>query len=429
MNFKHNLFILLALFGLVLLAEDSMITKNVTGFGRSYKDAINYGLILAVEQHCGLTINATQRTSIMEAESSVSSTKQSSNEDKLIIADQIKNEMQKWCQGRIASYSVISEAYDEVQHQYTVNLSVQLYGKYVVGNARRRMVVAPFASNEQSISFMNVRISTSKWMGDLSRNLNTHLTQTRKFTMLDRDFDAEINKELARALESNASLADFAPRLNQKLATDYILVGQVLFRNVNPPMQDPYTKQILPNQELTMAEVHYRVLLGPTGQLKWSNTVKVNAMDALSNGASTIEDILSALAEQAATQITDEILSSILPFEIVTVTQNGTIVIGEGGKSLAVGEQLIVYALGETVTDTRTGEVLDEIEEEVGVVVISRVSEKLSYAKVISGDITKMKVGSRLRRPQVIQVGQPAQQPAAPATLTPNANGGVVTPF
>ena len=116
-----------------------------------------------------------------------------------------------------------------------------------------------------------------------------------------------------------------------------------------------------------------------------------------------------------------------MPFEIVAVTKNGTIVIGEGGKSLGIGEQLVVYALGETVKDTRTGEVLDEIEEEIGVIEITRVTEKMSYARLVSGDISKIAVGSRVRRPENVNVQ--AAPAAAPSTLTPNANGGVVAPF
>ena len=289
------------------------------------------------------------------------------------------------------------------------------------------MVVAPFASNASSIDFMGARLSTSKWLGDLTRSLNVHLTQTRKFTMLDRAFDNEVNKELARALEANASSGDFAPRLNQKLATDYLVVGKVMFRNVAQPLRDPYTMQIVPNQELPMAEVHYRVLLAPTGQLKWANTLKINAMDALGTAGTGIEDIMSATAENAATKISDEILASILPFEVVAVTKNGTIVIGEGGKSLGIGEQLVVYALGETVKDTRTGEALDEIEEEIGVVEITRVTEKMSYARLVSGDISKIAVGSRVRRPE--NANLQAAPAAAPSTLAPNANGGVVAPF
>ena len=341
-------------------------------------------------------------------------------------------DMKKWCGGTIAGYDVLSDKYDETTHQYTVELEVQMDGQYIVGddpNILRRMVVSKFDSNTSSISFMGVNLSTSMWIESLENKLNDHITQTRKFTMLDRKNDDAIEKELARAKDQNASLRDFRPRLNQKLATDYLVVGKVNFRNVGQLQLDPYTKKPLPNQNLTMAEVNYRVLLAATGQLKWANTITISAWSAFEQvqnvASSSVEDIVSATAEQAATQISDEIMSSILPFIVVTVTPNNTIVISEGGKSLAVGEQLNAYKLYPPAKDPRTGAFLDEIEEEAGVVEITRVTEKQSYAKLISG---KANVGYRLRRPTATIQGSTAPAQGT-STLQNNANGGVVAPF
>ena len=410
-----------------IFAETNIVKRKVTGVGRSYRGAINEALIMAVEQNCGMTVDATQHTMLNESEISLSSTKLG-EEDKLRISDMAKADMVKWCGGTIAGYDVVSDSYDENTHQYTVTLEVHMYGQYIVGddpNILRRMVVAPFGCNVSSISFMGKQLSTSMWIEGLESRLNEHITQTRKFTMLDRKFDAETSKELALANDANASNADFAVRLRQKLATDYLVVGKVNFRNVGQLMLDPYTKVPLPNQNLTMAEISYRVLLAPTGQLKWANTITISAISALEGRqVVSLEDIVAATTEQAATQISDEILSSILPFIVVAVTPNNTIVIGEGGKSLAVGERLTAYRLYPPARDPRTGALLDEIEEEAGLVEVTRVTEKQSYAKLLSG---KARVGYRLRRPAApVQEGVPAPQPS---TLKHNENGGVVAPF
>ena len=340
--------------------------------------------------------------------------------------------MKKWCGGTIAGYDVLSDKYDETTRQYTVELEVQIDGQYIVGddpNILRRMVVSKFDSNKTSISFMGVDLPTSTWLESLESKLNEHITQTRKFTMLDRKNNDAIDKELAHAKNQNASLRDFRPRLKQKLATDYLVVGKVNFRNVAQMQLDPYTKKPLPNQNLTMAEISYRVLLAATGQLKWANTITISAwsaFDQAENAAGlSVDDIVSATAEHAATLISDEILSAILPFIVVAVTPHNTIIIGEGGKSLAVGEQLNVYKLYPAPKDPRTGALLDEIEEKAGGVEVIRVTEKQSYAKLLSGEA---KVGYRLRRPT-----ESTQESIAPAqgtsTLQNNANGGVVAPF
>ncbi len=424
-------FLLAVLLGGFLMAETTIVKRRATGTGRSYRAALNEALIMAMEQNCGMTLDASQHTTLNESEVSISNSKLG-EEEKLRISDMARADMKKWCGGTIAGYDVLSDKYDETTHQYTVELEVQMDGQYIVGddpNILRRMVVSKFDSNTSSISFMGVNLSTSMWIESLENKLNDHITQTRKFTMLDRKNDDAIEKELARAKDQNASLRDFRPRLNQKLATDYLVVGKVNFRNVGQLQLDPYTKKPLPNQNLTMAEVNYRVLLAATGQLKWANTITISAWSAFEQvqnvASSSVEDIVSATAEQAATQISDEIMSSILPFIVVTVTPNNTIVISEGGKSLAVGEQLNAYKLYPPAKDPRTGAFLDEIEEEAGVVEITRVTEKQSYAKLISG---KANVGYRLRRPTATIQGSTAPAQGT-STLQNNANGGVVAPF
>lgn len=423
-------FLLAMLFGGFLLAETTIVKRKVTGMGRNYRAALDEALITAMEQNCGMTISTSQHTRLNESEISISDTKLG-EEQKLRISDMARDDMKKWCGGTIAGYDVLSDNYDEGTHQYTVELEVHLYGRYIVGedhNILRRMVVSPFGSNTTSISFMGTQFSTSSWIDSLESKLNEHITQTRKFTMLDRKFTAEMKAELNLANDSNASANDFAMRLNQKLATDYLVVGKVNFRNVGQLQLDPYTRQPLMNQNLTMAEVSYRVLLAATGQLKWANTVTVSALSAFNQaqGAASLslEDIVSATSEQAATQISDEILASVFPFIVVAVTPNNTIVISEGGKSVAVGEQLCVYKLYPPAKDPRTGALLDEIEEEAGLVEIVRVTEKQSYAKLLRGEA---KIGYRLRRPTEPKTESAPVQ--VPSTLRSNANGGVVTPF
>lgn len=424
-------FLLAVLLSGFLLAETTIVKRRATGTGRNYRAALDAALIMAMELHCGMTINASQRTILNESEVSISNSKLG-EEDKLRISDMARSDMKKWCGGTIAGYEVLSDRYDEVTHQYTVELEVQMDGQYIVGddpNILRRMVVSKFDSNASSISVMGANLSTSMWIESLESRLNEHITQTRKFTMLDRKYDDAINKELDHSKDQNASLRDFRPRLKQKLATDYLLVGKVNFRNVGQLQLNPYTKKPLSNQNLTMAEVSYRVLLAATGQLKWANTISVSALSALDqngNGAfPSVEDIVSSTAEYAATQISDEILSSVLPFIVVAVMSDGTIIISEGGKSLAVGERLNVYKLYPPAKDPRTGAFLDEIEEEAGAVEIIRVTEKQSYAKVVSG---KAIVGNRLRRPTVATQGSTAPAQGT-STLQNNANGGVVAPF
>lgn len=78
------------------------------------------------------------------------------------------------------------------------------------------------------------------------------------------------------------------------------------------------------------------------------------------------------------------------PFEgsVVKVTDKGQVIINRGSEfGVAVGQELVMAEQGEQLLDPDTGEVLGNEEgEEIGTLKIARVTEKLSYADVTSGD-------------------------------------------
>lgn len=421
---KTILSICIALAMMPLLGEDKVVES--TGMGSTYRVAVNEALISALEMTGGLTLSASERTQITSSETSVVSS--NGDDDRTTLNDSIAKDMKKWAEGKILGYDVLSEQFDPVTKKYSVQLSVRLPGAYVVGldpANRRRMAVVPFRSETgDSIRWFGQTESSVMWTKALADKLNERFTQTRKFTMVDRKFDAEVNSELARLSGPNAAKAD-SVRLNQKLGTDYLVVGDVKFFPVNSPGVNPLTGRALPMTSQKFAEISYRVLLAATGQLKWADTI---VMDAMEFQAADVVSFATATADGAATRIVDAIMASILPFEIVGRTPNGMLIVGEGGKSLAEGEYFTVYALGDEVTDTRTGEVLDQIEEPVGTVQIVRVTEKMSYAKFVDGDVSKVTVGSRLRRPKV-QAAPPQSTAPVTTTIQGNGTGGVVAPF
>ena len=421
-----NLFaVLVALVATVLFAEDKVV--EATGMGSTYRAAVNEALITALEKTEGVTVSASMRSQLASVEASVSSS--DGDSDRVAVNDSITKGLEKVANGKILGYDVVSEDFDPTTKKYTVQLSVRMPGAYVVGldpSNRRRMAVVPFrVATGDSISWFGKAESSAAWAKTLADKMNERLTQTRKFTMVDRKFDSEVNAELARLTGANASKAD-AERLNQKLGTDYLIVGEVKFSPVAAPGVNPLTGQALPMTSQRFAEVSYRVLLAPTGQLKWTDSVVVDALDY---PAGDIQTFVSMTAEAVAAEAVDGIMGNILPLEIVGKTPSGLLLIGEGGKSLDVGERFTVFALGEVATDTRTGEELDEIEDAVGTVEIVRVTSKMSYAKVVEGEAKLMVVGSRLRRPEVVKVPEAVQPPPVTTTIQSNGAGGIVAPF
>lgn len=420
----------LAALALVVTAFAADVQIQATGVGPSRRSAVNEALVSALEQYQGVTISATDRGRVVKTTSATSVAQNGNVDDqrKLTMSDDLDSTVQRLVKGRVKGYDVVSESFDSATKKYHVQLSVRMPQKYtppgLPESNRRRMAVVPFRPIRSNYTWHGQMGGTVEWVRALEDKLNVCLTQTRKFTMLDRKYDTEIETELGRLTAGNAS-PDDTVRLGQKLGTDYLVVGEVAFNDVAAPAVNPYTGRAVPTASQLFAEVTYRVLLAPTGQLKWADVVKIDA------GAFAVGDLasfVSATTEAAACAISDGMMANILPFEVVGHTASGQLVIGEGGKSLKVGEFLTVFALGEEVKDTRTGEVLDVIEDAVGTVQIVRVSAKTSCAQVVEGDAAKMVVGSRLRRvPLVVPPDMPAPKMVTPVKRS--VSGGVVAPF
>ncbi|MCR5413222.1 MAG: CsgG/HfaB family protein [Kiritimatiellae bacterium] len=421
-----------ALMALCLFAADAAEepVKSV-GYGKSYREAVNEALVSALQQKTGVAITAEEKSSLVSSQKAESLNDEHMTKSQ--IEDSVKSAFNTVASGKILRYTVDEDgtSYDKDSGVYKVSVTAYFPGGYKApgrpeGNLRRMAVSVFRVETGDSYSWYGTAESSAAWVKTLAAKLNERLAQTRKFSMVDRAFDEEVDAELARLTGPNASAED-AERLGRKLGTDYLVVGTVKLRPVQSPGENPLTGQPLEPFSQVFAEVSYRVLVAPTGQLKWADTVTVDALDC---PAVDIASFASLSADAASQEIADSLMDNILPLEIVGKTSSGLLVIGEGGKSLAPGEMFTVYALGEKVRDTRTGEVLDRLEEAVGEIKIVEVKSKLSYAEIVGGDADKMVPGARLRRP----VTSGAEEQAAPAlspapTIQVSPSGGVVFPF
>lgn len=140
-----------------------------------------------------------------------------------------------------------------------------------------RIAVAPFFSKRNAFTVQGVTIPTRNWLDDMADHLNTFLTQTDSFKVLDRSFGPEIDRELARIVnDPNASPNDVS-RLSNKLAADYLIVAEVTFSDVVSPGTDFATGLPLPPPSTLFAEVRFKCIVAPTTQIAWADVVRLDS--------------------------------------------------------------------------------------------------------------------------------------------------------
>lgn len=179
-----------------------------------------------------------------------------------------------------------------------------------------RMVVANLRSaSGDTFSWCGKNESTAMWASTVVDKLTERFTQTRKFTMIDRKFDAEVKDEIARLSDKNAAKGDVV-RLGRRLGTDYMVVGDVKFGAVQAPGVNPLTGQALQTAPQRFAEISYRVIQAPTGEIKWADTVTVDSGDV---SAGDLMTFVSASADLAARRIVEGVVANLLQRESAAV--------------------------------------------------------------------------------------------------------------
>ena len=172
-----------------------------------------------------------------------------------------------------------------------------------------RIAVAPFITKSQSVSVWGAAIGARDWLDTVVDHMSIQLAQTGSFRTLDRSFGPEIDRELDRIVsDPNASPNDVC-RLSKKLATDYLVVAEVMFSDVASPGKDYVTGLPLPPPSAQFAEVRFRCVHAPTTEIVVSDIVRVDSRSFYG----TTEVFMSSSAEWTAANIAAIIQSKLDP--------------------------------------------------------------------------------------------------------------------
>ena len=172
-----------------------------------------------------------------------------------------------------------------------------------------RIAVAPFITKAKTVSVWGNTIEARNWIDTLVDHMSIQLTQCGSFRTLDRSFGPEIDRELDRIVnDPNANPNDVC-RLSRKLATDYLVVAEVMFSDVASPGKDYVTGLPLPPPSAQFAEVRFRCVHAPTTEIVSSDIVRVDSQSFYG----TPEIFTSSSTEWAAANIAAIIQSRLDP--------------------------------------------------------------------------------------------------------------------
>lgn len=335
------------------------VTVQSQGSGQTYGSAVGSALSYAISQVNGAVIASEfMTTEVLE-------TLDTATESDLTSSMSTFSKIQKSMNGIIKEYRVLSQNSDGFTWNVHVEAVIVKFDRSAQNN-RIRLVVLPFRANNS-----NFNIPKNLFVQETV----SHLTQSKKFSILDRDFEQERLAEIDIYSSKHSPVEEMA-RLGNRLGTDYMIVGIIndassRSRTINI---DSVGKSA--TTRTSRFSVSYRLIDVPTGQIKFSDKWE-RSSENLS---------VSGIIKIASEEISRKIIDSIFPITVVSI-QEDILFLGQGGKSMKNGQEYHLIKLGDQLVDAHTGEIIGHEEFNIGNIQIIEVQSNLSKAKILSTTI------------------------------------------
>ena len=399
------------------IVTNTVIKKAVgIGIATNRQSAVNEAIVEAVGKITGVNI---QKNAVRKALSIKSSDGKSLNM-------QYSSEIEKVTRGKADSFKILNVSELNGQFKATVEVTnTKITKKYKTpghsAHKRRKLVVVPSYSSDITFKVMNNHKTAKEVSQRLTQELVSAITQTRKFSVLDRENNSAYENEKNLILSRDAH-KDELIKLGNILGTDYLVVSNLTdFRISNDQEYLSITGQTIDKLK-AMATVQYRIIAMATKQIKWSNTTTFE----FEPKGNSDEQFFAYSLKKISDDLTNEIIENIYPIKVANISRNGKVILSQGSK---LGTIYDVFDLGEKLYDSYTKEFLGYDEVKTGTIKIVRALPKISYGQIIEGNVQK---GNICR----IQISTNSNDPVTdiseadkPSDVTQSDGGGVVLPF
>ncbi|MDD5459266.1 MAG: CsgG/HfaB family protein [Phycisphaerae bacterium] len=416
----------------VVLAAVETVEVGTKGVGQSRDEAIRSGLYQAVGQASGVRIASGEYGFDFESSAAGIDHRRRGHE---VTFDSVSVEAtgtlaRTEFEGLVARYEVADEQQLE-NGDYAVNLRVWIYDYAAQKSERVSLAVMPLKVSQQLYNFGTLTVIGKDVADKLAQRLSVVLSESNKFSMLDREYTAEYLKE-QNLLAADASLEEQA-KIGESLGAALLLVGTISRAEVRIKR----SQSAAIGHELQEYEADYvfdyRVIAAATREVKLSDTVNISLendgvrrlVKKWGDENTDYREMMDNLTAMAADKAVGYVIDTLYPVRVAKITDNGLVIINQGGRRIVEGAVFEVLRQSEDIIDSDTNESLGHIEEAAGTVKIVKAGPKISYGRLTSGNIGDIEDGMVARQMEIKD--EPPQGRQSPVETTPQ--GGIKMPF
>lgn len=360
------------------------ITVNVKGTGASAAEAIDEAMRLALKQVNGTTMDLSS-----EQFKVTLSLSRGKNSEALRGSAFAENVVQS-AGGAITGFKVNSLEGPDSRGFYTADIqaSVAKFTPAAVDSKRLKIVIAPLRFDTASFAVGGRSVPAEKVAEDMRQQILAALTNTGRFTVLDRDMGGDVAQELDLISAGSAPRAEIG-KLGQAMSADVIWVGKISAFAYNRHARQLQTS----DRELVSYSggwsVSQKLVNVATRQIMLSESLRGEAPGV---GASTLgsgvngEKISEGMQSDIANRIVSGILSRTFPVTVIS-REGSAVVLSQGGPAVRAGGRYQLVYMGKEMFDPQTNQSLGRIESDCCEVVIDSVTSTMAQ-----GHLDKMKM-------------------------------------
>jgi curli biogenesis system outer membrane secretion channel CsgG len=414
------------------------VNVSAKGMGVTPGAAVNDALKTAVQQVNGVKVDAVSATlntfSKVTADLNLETAdyKDSARATATVQSQNFADQIVTQSKGLVSSFKVVKMTAPQKQgDMFTVDIEAQIAKfKAPADSGKIKIVVAPLKSNTATFDIGGVQVPAQEVLGPIRQQIIDALSQTGRFSILDRQFESELQGELDMISSGKSVNTDFA-KLGQALSADLVWIGVVNDLSYKKTVRKLQTS----DKELVSFagtwSVSQRMINLTTRQILQSNTLQGNPPSIKPTTLGTNFDpssLMVNIRDEIVKKSTEAILLRTFPISVVEKDGN-TVVLSQGGQAVKEGARYRIYLQGKEIKDPQTGQSLGNMESICCEVTINRVTPNLSYGTLenVKVDIANIQPGALQIREAVPEVPPPAAAPVAVAAQPEPAPAPVAT--
>lgn len=330
--------------------------------------------------------------------------------------------------GAVTNFKIVSLTKSDAEQQYIATIEANIAKFHPPEDSQKiKVVIAPLRLRGSAYQVGNDTFSAEQVGEQLRQQVVNELSQTGRFSVLDRDFTGEIAGELDLISSGQAPANEFA-KLGQALSADLIWVGTIESLGYQRHAQNLVTSDRQLVSYSGGATLSHRLINVATRQIVFSDSASapIAPMGPTTLGLTVnAQEKLGELESGLVSQIVPEIVMRMFP--VTVVSRNGNaVVLSQGGKILREHTSYQVVSMGEEMKDPQTGQSLGRVEQPCCIVDVDHVTPTMSYGTIhdVTANLDQVAPGGlQLRQTVIVQYSTAPSTSSAAGVGGPAANG------